>query len=265
MRYALFIDDNRMLGDVPIPDLQIPWTLARSSGEAKGIVLRRGIPAFISFDHDLGGDDTSMVFLKWFSALKLETLPEYQVHSANPVGKENIISFMESWKRSLTLPNKPIRKPKVEKTPIMIPPTVKLSHIRDRRNPRHVLTLARDMSLDRTLIAVGFSVNRVTASKVEQFNRKEGNRLALERLEKAPLILENEHEPEKIFVDGRVYQNNHVMIEVHPLKVIRDGICSMTRAQLAASQIPFAVQDILLNERLFIGGNPTDAPRKYNG
>ena len=55
------------------------------------------------------------------------------------------------------------------------------------------------------------------------------------------------------------------MIEVHPLKVIRDGICSMTRAQLAASQIPFAVQDILLNERLFIGGNPTDAPRKYNG
>jgi hypothetical protein len=29
--------------------------------------------------------------------------PRYRVHSANPVGAQNIASFMESWLRSLSL------------------------------------------------------------------------------------------------------------------------------------------------------------------
>jgi hypothetical protein len=28
-------------------------------------------------------------------------IPDYQIHSANPVGSLNIRSFMDSWKRSL--------------------------------------------------------------------------------------------------------------------------------------------------------------------
>jgi hypothetical protein len=32
-----------------------------------------------------------------------ETPPQYRVHSANPVGSENIKSFMESWKKSIKL------------------------------------------------------------------------------------------------------------------------------------------------------------------
>ncbi|NBT59251.1 hypothetical protein EBT16_10755 [bacterium] len=57
----------------------------------------------MSLDHDLGGDDTTMVFLKrlvdeiWDGQSKP---PKYQVHSANPIGTQNIISYMESWIKS---------------------------------------------------------------------------------------------------------------------------------------------------------------------
>jgi hypothetical protein len=95
--YHLFIDDIRT---PPTDD----WVVVRSSNEALAYVKNHGMPAFISFDHDLGGDDTTMVFLRrlvdtvWNGD---ETPPDYTVHSANPVGKQNIISFMESWKRSI--------------------------------------------------------------------------------------------------------------------------------------------------------------------
>lgn len=57
----------------------------------------------MSLDHDLGGDDTTMVFLKrlvnevWDGK---SNPPNYQVHSANPIGTQNIISYMESWIKS---------------------------------------------------------------------------------------------------------------------------------------------------------------------
>lgn len=241
MTYCLFIDDNRMLGDVPIPDLKMPWALARSSGEAKGHILQRGIPAFISFDHDLGGDDTSMKFLKWFSALNLDKVPEYQVHSANPVGKENIIGFMESWKRSLVLPARPEPKVRATKPKVEVPCNVKLSHIRDYYNPKRVLTLAREISDDGELIGFGFSVNRVSGNDVEQFNRKEGNRLAIKRLQENPVVIENNKSK-------------------HPLRVISETIASMSRVQLADSQIPFTVQDVLVHDlfRMQPKGDPTD-------
>lgn len=95
--YRMFIDDIR---DPPPGD----WIVVRSTDEALAYVETNGMPAFISFDHDLGGDDTSMVFLRklvnnlWNGN---DDPPDYTVHSANPVGKLNIISFMDSWKKSL--------------------------------------------------------------------------------------------------------------------------------------------------------------------
>jgi len=56
----------------------------------------------MSLDHDLGGDDTTMVFLKrlvnevWDGKTNP---PDYAIHSANPIGSKNIQSFMESWKK----------------------------------------------------------------------------------------------------------------------------------------------------------------------
>lgn len=93
----LYLDDLR----APPPD----FVLARSSEQAIQI-CKNQMPKFMSLDHDLGGIDTAMIFLKrlvdeaWD---KTSDPPEYYVHSANPVGKLNIISFMESWKRSLLL------------------------------------------------------------------------------------------------------------------------------------------------------------------
>lgn len=61
------------------------------------------MPSFISFDHDLGGDDTTMVFLRRLTNEIWDGTsppPDYYIHSANPVGSINIHSFMDSWRRS---------------------------------------------------------------------------------------------------------------------------------------------------------------------
>lgn len=78
------------------------WVVCRSSEEALKEVAARGFPTYMSLDHDLGGDDTTMVFLRrlidelWVGELP----PNYLVHSQNPVGRENIISFMDSWAKA---------------------------------------------------------------------------------------------------------------------------------------------------------------------
>lgn len=105
--YILFLDDERtieMVDRSAWPDMHI--LVARSTEDAKSILTRWGDPAFCSFDHDLGGDDTAMEFLKWYAneyATENTVIPSFVVHSANPVGAKNIIAFMDSWKRSQTL------------------------------------------------------------------------------------------------------------------------------------------------------------------
>ncbi len=97
MSYKLFIDDER------IPYVPEEWDIARSSEEAKEIIKTKGMCSYISFDHDLGGDDTTMIFLKWLVNEFWngeDPIPEYAVHSQNPVGRANIISFMDSWVKS---------------------------------------------------------------------------------------------------------------------------------------------------------------------
>jgi len=76
--------------------------VARSTEEAKRIVESVGWPTHLLLDHDLGGDDTTMVFLRWLAYEKHdgEIIPDYTIHSANPVGASNINGFMRSWARS---------------------------------------------------------------------------------------------------------------------------------------------------------------------
>lgn len=96
MSWSLFIDDLR---NPPPGD----WVVCRSSESALEAVKARGMPSFISFDHDLGGEDTTMVFLRRLTNELWDgtsSPPEYHVHSANPVGAINIHSFMDSWIRS---------------------------------------------------------------------------------------------------------------------------------------------------------------------
>ena len=90
----LFIDDERY----PATD---DFKIVRSSLEAIEHVQEHGIPSYISFDHDLGGDDVSTIFIKFLIEYMLDNnlkLPEnfkYYVHSQNPIGKKNIEMDME--------------------------------------------------------------------------------------------------------------------------------------------------------------------------
>lgn len=93
MTYKLFIDDERF----PTTD---DWVIVRSSQEAIDCVLKNGFPSHIAFDHDLGGNDTSMKFINWLidymfdCELHFKHEFTWSVHSQNPVGAENIRRIM---------------------------------------------------------------------------------------------------------------------------------------------------------------------------
>ncbi len=86
----LYIDDVR-----PTPagfDLR-----AYTSNEAILFIDQHDID-FISFDHDLGGDDTAYkvaLFIEERASNGIKP-PEYAIHSANPVGAKRIEQAMES-------------------------------------------------------------------------------------------------------------------------------------------------------------------------
>lgn len=56
----------------------------------------------VSFDHDLGGDDTVMPFVQEVEARAFQGRGDpfvWHVHSANPVGRKNIVAAMQSTER----------------------------------------------------------------------------------------------------------------------------------------------------------------------
>lgn len=85
MAKKLWIDDIR---DAPSAE----WTIARTSEEAIAALSGEHF-SHISFDHDLGGDDTSRRVVMWMceqTALGtgFQWAEHLYVHSANPVGVE---------------------------------------------------------------------------------------------------------------------------------------------------------------------------------
>lgn len=54
MTYHLFLDDERLPGDVTWVRLpNVPWQLVRNYDEFVETVLEHGLPEFVTFDHDL--------------------------------------------------------------------------------------------------------------------------------------------------------------------------------------------------------------------
>jgi hypothetical protein len=129
----LFLDDLRIPTDCPkthymifrCVDLKIyheEWDIVRSHGQFVNWVTNNGLPDIISFDNDLG-DDTNLKGVlpieewfdvdnnreytgydsaKWLVNYCIDNnlkLPEFVVHSANPVGYENIKGLLESFKK----------------------------------------------------------------------------------------------------------------------------------------------------------------------
>jgi hypothetical protein len=98
--YSMFLDDERIPST---KDKKRIWVIVRSYDEAVACVERFGIPAFISFDHDLGGPLTGKDFANWLVNRHLdgiEPFPDifkYTVHSANPVGEGNIRGLLDAF------------------------------------------------------------------------------------------------------------------------------------------------------------------------
>lgn len=102
--WYLFVDDERQPADAGWHSGDI--VVARSSNEALTLVERSGLPDAISFDHDLGGEDTAFKFMwalinghmdkKW----DLSTLQFIQIHTANSIGREKLTKLWENFCRT---------------------------------------------------------------------------------------------------------------------------------------------------------------------
>lgn len=95
----LYIDDIRNPKDDD-------FIVLRSYAEAVGWMRKNGCPEFISFDHDLGDTDELSGFdiAKWMVNMDLNQkgmfIPEdfqFNVHSANPVGADNIAGLLDNY------------------------------------------------------------------------------------------------------------------------------------------------------------------------
>lgn len=116
---------NLYLDDVRTPKKGV-WKIVRSFEEFVAIIVTEGLPNEISFDHDLGEEHINYFFdnggkenppnpqkanfrektgydaAKWLVEFCYENglpLPKYNVHSANPVGKQNILHLLDNYKK----------------------------------------------------------------------------------------------------------------------------------------------------------------------
>lgn len=118
----IFLDDERRVGQVTWVDIPVgPWTTARNYNTFKQLLDNAENIEFVSFDHDLGyehyghglNDDeipydsyTEKTGLHCAHALvdwcinNNKPLPNYEVHSMNPVGAANIRSLLENFRKS---------------------------------------------------------------------------------------------------------------------------------------------------------------------
>lgn len=120
MSYNIFLDDFR--SPICLNDTKA-WITVKNYKEFVAIIEKQGLPAFISFDHDLSfehyplselnpsatvipydtyKEKTGYHCAQWlidYCQTKKLPLPDYQVHSLNPVGKKNIISLLENFRK----------------------------------------------------------------------------------------------------------------------------------------------------------------------
>ena len=113
--YNLFLDDNRIPTDVTWVNLpKCSWVVVKNYKSFRETIWNMGIPKFITYDHDLAdchyghglkgdeilydGYDCAKFLVNECNKLGVKH-PPYIVHSMNPIGKQNIISYVESYNR----------------------------------------------------------------------------------------------------------------------------------------------------------------------
>lgn len=104
----LWLDDYRNPFDEKIDwlvfspigrNVDIDWV--KTQTEFIDHIMIYGLPDAICFDHDLGtqnGDGYECAkWLCYYCDFNNKKIPIYNVHSANPVGKLNIVSYLENY------------------------------------------------------------------------------------------------------------------------------------------------------------------------
>lgn len=131
MKWKLFLDDDadtvrrpditvenpmwRKTMDLPLtpPDTSDfgGWVIARNFDEAKTLFESRGLPHFVSFDHDLADGKDGIAVAHLIVDADLDAAGNalcddfaFEVHSGNRVGRANIRGLLESYLASKTTP-----------------------------------------------------------------------------------------------------------------------------------------------------------------
>ncbi|MDO8998457.1 MAG: hypothetical protein Q7W45_01740 [Bacteroidota bacterium] len=107
--YKLFLDDIRTVDMVYKNWSDKDFIIVRNFEDFKKTIMQKGLPEYISFDNDLGEDESGQVLpdgyhaAKWLvyeSGLDLSKLNFY-VHSANPVASKQIQGLLDNYIRHL--------------------------------------------------------------------------------------------------------------------------------------------------------------------
>lgn len=132
MSYKLFLDDLRQPADAYKytdfePFLQKGWVVVKNYNEFCQVIKERGLPSFVSFDHDLHPEhytpeeywsdyakskayqesqiyieetgEGCAYFLISYCKKNNHTLPDFYCHSQNPVGKDWIEKALNKFKK----------------------------------------------------------------------------------------------------------------------------------------------------------------------
>jgi hypothetical protein len=124
-KYNIFLDDIRVPTDVTWANIPADqhYSLVRSYKEFVDLItLRREVPKYVCYDHDLADthyghglnnneipydsykEKTGYDCAKWlvgYCFAKKIKHPPYVVHSMNPIGKQNIESYINSYNKTL--------------------------------------------------------------------------------------------------------------------------------------------------------------------
>lgn len=129
MKYNLFLDDERipqMVTWVNLPNVN--WEVVSCYEQFVHTIEKNGLPEIVSFDHDLADEHyveytaahdpksltrgrinydafkekTGYDCAKWLAQYCVDNnrpIPQYYIHTMNPIGGANIFSILESAKR----------------------------------------------------------------------------------------------------------------------------------------------------------------------
>jgi len=128
-KYNLFLDDVRLPKNVTWVNLPlVNWTIVRNYLEFVKIITENGLPDNVTFDHDLAAEHynptmysdnpndynklytagsfkekTGLECVKWLVEYCMDKnldFPSYTIHTMNPIGGQNMISYIESYRKS---------------------------------------------------------------------------------------------------------------------------------------------------------------------